>query len=71
MKPLVDYYTSAADSVVSFIKSVNWILIGKYILVIPLALVWTPLYYVIDYTHKGAVWFNKAGGDLIEEFMND
>jgi len=71
MKPLVDYYTSAADSVVSFIKSVNWILIGKYILVIPFALIWTSIFYVIDYTHKGAVWFNKAGGDLIEEFMND
>jgi hypothetical protein len=71
MKPLIDYYTTATDAVVSGIKSVNWIRVSKLLLVVPLALIWTPLYYAINYIHKGAVWFNTAGGDLIEEFMND
>lgn len=71
MRPLVDYYNSAADSVVSVVKSVNWILICKYLLVVPLALIWTPFFFMLENLYKGAVWFNKAGGDLIEEFMND
>jgi hypothetical protein len=71
LRPLIEYYNSAADAVVSTVRSVNWIRVSKLLLVLPLALVWTPLYYVIVYTNKGAVWFNKAGGDLIEEFLND
>ena len=71
MRPLIEYYESAVYVVQRQVKSVNWILVCKYLLVVPLALVWTPFYYVIDYLHKGVVWFNKAGGDLIEEFMND
>jgi hypothetical protein len=71
LRPLIEYYNSAADAVVSTVKSVNWIRVSKLLLVVPLALIWTPLFNAIDYIHKGAVWFNKVGGDLIEEFMND
>ena len=71
MRPLIEYYDSAVYAVQRQIKIVDWLRVGKLLLVVPIALVWTPFFFILENVYKGANWFNKTGGNLIEEFMND
>jgi hypothetical protein len=71
MRPLIEYYNSAADSVVSNVKSVDWIRVGKLIICVPIAVVWTPTFFVIENVYKGCSWFNVFGGEIMERFLND
>jgi|TARA_B110000977_G_scaffold45290_1_gene61585 hypothetical protein len=71
MRPLIEYYETANDVVVSAVKKVDWKRTGKISIIIIPALLWTPFYIILGYVYKGSTWVNEAGGNLIEEFLND
>lgn len=71
MRPLIEYYESAVYAVQRQVKYVDWVRVGKLLLVVPVALVWTPFFFMLENLYKGASWFNNTGGDYIERFLND
>jgi hypothetical protein len=71
MRPLIEYYNSAADIVEKNVKSVDWVRVGKLIICFPIALIWTPFFFILENVYKGCNWFNVYGGNIMEKFLND
>ena len=71
MRPLIEYYESAVYAVQRQVKYVDWVRVGKLIICVPIAVVWTPTFFVIENVYKGCSWFNVHGGERMERFLND
>jgi hypothetical protein len=69
MRPLIYYYENARDTVVITAKKANWSYLLKLAIVIVPVLIWTPFFFTLDKVYKASSWFNKFGGDLLEEFF--
>ena len=71
MRPLIDYYETVTDVIVSKAKKVDWPYVVKVAIVIVPVLIWTPFFFVLDKVYKVSSWFNNFGGNLLEEFFKN
>jgi len=71
MRPLIDYYETVTDAIVSKVKKVNWKYIGKLSFIIVPVLLWTVYWAALEFVYNLSKWINVRGGDLLERFMKD
>ena len=52
MRPLIDYYETVTDAIVSKVKKVNWKYIGKLSFIIVPVLLWTIYWATLEFIYN-------------------
>ena len=71
MRPLIDYYETVTDAIVSKVKKVNRKYIGKLSFIIVPVLLWTIYWATLEFIYNLSKRINESGGDLLERFMKN
>ena len=71
MRPLIHYYETVTDAIVSKVKKVNWKYIGKLSFIIVPVLLWAIYWATLEFIYNLSKRINESGGDLLERFMKN